>query len=154
MEGLKEGQYISTDTNRVLYLWSSNNIYLDGKWCKNSHIFWHDLTEANEHITTTINNNYGINILEDIHILFHDSLKFWIFNAIQNCSIVRSFSTNLSFSSNFVSFYSMPYNPVWYYITDFYIIHWAHIYIFSSNEVYLGYYFKDYFEGIKCFLLS
>merc|ERR1711885_96348 len=70
-EGSKDG---SSDPDRVLPLWGSNDLDLDGGWSKGSDFLLHTVSNTRVHGGTSGHDSVGVQILTDVNIALHDGV--------------------------------------------------------------------------------
>merc|ERR1712018_250129 len=70
-EGSKDG---SSDPDRVLSLWWSNDLDLDGGWGKSGDLLLHSVSNTGVHGGASRHDSVGIEILSDINIALHDGV--------------------------------------------------------------------------------
>merc|ERR1711888_121863 len=70
-EGSKDG---SSDPDRVLPLWWSNDLDLDGGWGKSGDLLLHTVSNTGVHGGASGHDGVGIQILTDINIALHDGV--------------------------------------------------------------------------------
>jgi len=75
LEGRKGGQDRTTDPDRVLALWRSNNLDLHGGRSKGSKLLGHALGNTREHSGTTGHDDVGVQITSDVDVTLHDGLE-------------------------------------------------------------------------------
>merc|ERR1719495_2448008 len=68
-EGSKDG---SSDPDRVLPLWGSNDLDLDGGWSKGSDLLLHTVSNTRVHGGASRHDSVGIQVLTDVNITLHD----------------------------------------------------------------------------------
>merc|ERR1712165_344747 len=70
-EGSKDG---SSDPDRVLPLWWSNDLDLDGGWSKGSDLLLHTVSNTRVHSSASGHDSVGIQVLTDVNIALHDGV--------------------------------------------------------------------------------
>merc|ERR1719186_2248708 len=70
-EGSKDG---SSDPDRVLPLWWSNDLDLDGGWSKGSDLLLHTVSNTRVHSGASGHDSVGIQALTDVNIALHDGV--------------------------------------------------------------------------------
>merc|ERR1711970_1012592 len=70
-EGSKDG---SSDPDRVLPLWWSNDLDLDGGWSKGGDFLLHTVSNTRVHSGASGHDSVGIEILTDVNIALHDGV--------------------------------------------------------------------------------
>merc|ERR1712012_1329467 len=70
-EGSKDG---SSDPDRVLPLWGSNDLDLDGGRSKSSDLLLHSVSDTRVHGGASRHDSVGIEILTDVNITLHDGV--------------------------------------------------------------------------------
>merc|ERR1739844_516119 len=70
-EGSKDG---SSDPDRGLPLWWSNDLDLDGGWSKGSDLLLHTVSNTRVHSGASGHNSVGIQVLTDVNIALHDGV--------------------------------------------------------------------------------
>merc|ERR1719340_69659 len=70
-EGSKDG---SSDPDRVLPLWWSNDLDLDGGWSKGSDLLLHTVSNTGVHGGASGHDSVGIQVLTDVNIALHDGV--------------------------------------------------------------------------------
>merc|ERR1712165_210826 len=70
-EGSKDG---SSDPDRVLPLWWSNDLDLDGGWSKGGDLLLHTVSNTRVHGGASGHDSVGIEILTDVNIALHDGV--------------------------------------------------------------------------------
>merc|ERR1719508_293918 len=70
-EGSKDG---SSDPDRVLPLWWSNDLDLDGGWSKGSDLLLHTVSNTRVHSGASGHDSVGIQVLTDVNIALHDGV--------------------------------------------------------------------------------
>merc|ERR1719495_1198598 len=68
-EGSKDG---SSNPDRVLPLWWSNDLDLDGGWSKSSNLLLHPISNTRVHCGASRHDSVGIQVLTDVNIALHD----------------------------------------------------------------------------------
>merc|ERR1719186_1806600 len=68
LEGGEGSQDGSSDPDRVLPLWWSNDLYLDGGWSKSSDFLLHTVSNTRVHGGASRHDSIGIQILTDVNI--------------------------------------------------------------------------------------
>merc|ERR1719186_528492 len=71
LEGGEGSQDGSSDPDRVLPLWGSNDLDLDGGWSKSSDLLLHTVSNTGVHSGASRHDSVGIQILTDINIALH-----------------------------------------------------------------------------------
>merc|ERR1711970_921364 len=74
LEGGEGGEDGSSDPDRVLPLWRSNDLDLDGGWSKGSNFFLHTVSNTRVHGGASGHDSVGIEILTDVNIALHDGV--------------------------------------------------------------------------------
>merc|ERR1719370_34432 len=74
LEGGEGGEDGSSDPDRVLPLWWSNDLDLDGGWCKGGDFLLHTVSNTGVHGGASRHYSVGIEILPDINIALHDGV--------------------------------------------------------------------------------
>ena len=74
LEGGEGGKDGSSDPDGVLPLWWSNDLDLDGGWCKGSDFLLHTVSNTRVHGGTTGQHVVGIQVLADINVALHDAV--------------------------------------------------------------------------------
>merc|ERR1712112_635247 len=74
LEGGKGGQDGSSDPDRVLPLWWSNDLDLDGGWSKSGDFLLHTVSNTRVHGGASGHDSVGIEILTDVNIALHDGV--------------------------------------------------------------------------------
>merc|ERR1719154_668037 len=64
----------ASDSDRVLPLWRSNDLDLDGGWSKSSDFLLHTVSNTRVHGGASRHDSVGIQILTDINIALHDGV--------------------------------------------------------------------------------
>merc|ERR1712002_227856 len=70
-EGCKDG---SSDPDRVLPLWGSNDLDLDCGWSKSSDFLLHSVSNTRVHSGASRHDSVGIQVLTDVNITLHDGV--------------------------------------------------------------------------------
>merc|ERR1711894_644196 len=70
-EGSKDG---SSDPDRVLPLWWSNDLDLDGGWSKGGDLLLHTVSNTGGHGGASGHDSVGIQVLTDVNIALHDGV--------------------------------------------------------------------------------
>ena len=70
-EGSKDG---SSDPDRVLPLWWSNDLDLDGGWGKSGDLLLHTVSNTGVHGGASGHDGVGVQILTDVNIALHDGV--------------------------------------------------------------------------------
>merc|ERR1719347_194381 len=70
-EGSKDG---SSDPDRVLPLWWSNDLDLDGGWGKGSDLLLHTVSNTRVHGGASRHDSVGVQVLTDVNIALHDGV--------------------------------------------------------------------------------
>merc|ERR1719154_246277 len=70
-EGSKDG---SSNPDRVLPLWGSNNLDLDGGWGKSSDLLLHTVSNTGGHGGASGHDSVGVKVLTDVNITLHDGV--------------------------------------------------------------------------------
>merc|ERR1712082_25987 len=71
-EGSKDG---SSDPDRVLPLWGSNDLDLDGGWSKSSDLLLHTVSNTRVHGGASRHDGVGVQVLPDVNIALHDGVE-------------------------------------------------------------------------------
>merc|ERR1719228_2655801 len=74
LEGGERGEDGSSDPDRVLPLWGSNDLDLDGGWSKSSDLLLHPVSNTRVHGGASRHDGVGIQVLTDINITLHDGI--------------------------------------------------------------------------------
>merc|ERR1712223_872342 len=74
LEGGEGGKDGSSDPDRVLPLWWSNDLDLDGGWSKSSDFLLHTVSNTRVHGGASRHDSVGIEILTDVNIALHDGV--------------------------------------------------------------------------------
>ena len=74
LEGGEGGQDGSTDPDRVLPLWWSNDLDLDGGWSQGSDFLLHSVGNTWVHGGATRHDSVGVQVLPDVNITLHDGV--------------------------------------------------------------------------------
>merc|ERR1719418_194486 len=74
LEGGERGKDGSSDPDRVLPLWWSNDLDLDGGWCKGGDFLLHTVSNTRVHGGASGHDSVGIQILTDVNIALHDGV--------------------------------------------------------------------------------
>merc|ERR1711915_1145259 len=74
LEGGKRSKDGASDPDRVLPLWWSNNLDLDGGWSKSSYFLLHTVSDTGVHGSASRHNSVGIEIITDINTTLHDGV--------------------------------------------------------------------------------
>ena len=74
LEGGEGSQDGSTDPDRVLPLWWSNDLDLDGGWSQSSDLLLHSVGNTWVHGGATRHDSVGIQVLPDVNIALHDGV--------------------------------------------------------------------------------
>merc|ERR1719347_1996112 len=74
LEGGKGGKDGSSDPDRVLPLWWSNDLDLDGGWGKGSDLLLHTVSNTGVHGGASRHDGVGIQILTDVNIALHEGV--------------------------------------------------------------------------------
>merc|ERR1719370_1802802 len=74
LEGGEGGEDGSSDPDRVLPLWWSNDLDLDGGWCKGGDLLLHTVSNTGVHGGASRHDSVGIEILTDVNIALHDGV--------------------------------------------------------------------------------
>merc|ERR1711976_432757 len=74
LEGGEGGQDGSSDPDRVLPLWWSNDLDLDGGWGQGSDLLLHSVSNTWVHGGATRHDSVGIQVLTDVNITLHDGV--------------------------------------------------------------------------------
>ena len=70
-EGSKDG---SSDPDRVLSLWWSNDLDLDGGWSKSGDLLLHSVSNTGVHGGASGHDGVGVQVLSDVNIALHDGV--------------------------------------------------------------------------------
>merc|ERR1712105_173522 len=70
-EGCKDG---SSDPDRVLPLWWSNDLDLDGGWSKSGDLLLHTVSNTGVHGGASGHDGVGVKVLTDVNIALHDGV--------------------------------------------------------------------------------
>merc|ERR1719154_442123 len=70
-EGSKDG---SSNPDGVFPLWGSNDLDLDGGWCKGSDFLLHTVSNTGVHGGASGHDSVSVQILTDVNIAFHDGV--------------------------------------------------------------------------------
>merc|ERR1719227_95883 len=70
-EGSKDG---SSDPDRVLSLWWSNDLDLNGGWSKSGDFLLHTISNTRVHGGATGHDSVGVQVLSDVNIALHDGV--------------------------------------------------------------------------------
>merc|ERR1711964_458263 len=74
LEGGEGGKDGSSDPDRVLPLWWSNDLDLDGGWSKGGDLLLHTVSNTWVHGGASRHDSVGIEILTDVYIALHDGV--------------------------------------------------------------------------------
>merc|ERR1719376_346037 len=74
LEGGEGGKDGSSDPDRVLPLWWSNDLDLDGGWSKGSDLLLHTVSNTRVHGGASGHDSVGIQVLTDVNIALHDGV--------------------------------------------------------------------------------
>merc|ERR1711905_25570 len=74
LEGGEGGKDGSSDPDRVLPLWWSNDLDLDGGWSKGSDFLLHTVSNTGVHGGASRHDSVGIEVLTDVNIALHDGV--------------------------------------------------------------------------------
>merc|ERR1712108_10552 len=74
LEGGEGGENGSSDPDRVLPLWWSNDLDLDGGWSKGGDFLLHTVSNTRVHGGASRHDSVGIQILTDVNIALHDGV--------------------------------------------------------------------------------
>merc|ERR1719209_1641941 len=74
LEGGEGGKDGSSDPDRVLPLWWSNDLDLDGGWSKGSDFLLHTVSNTRVHGGASRHDSVGIQVLTDVNITLHDGV--------------------------------------------------------------------------------
>merc|ERR1719154_218401 len=74
LEGGKRSKDGSSDPDRVLPLWWSNDLDLNGGWSKSSDLLLHTVSNTRVHGGASRHNSVGIEIFTDVNIALHDGV--------------------------------------------------------------------------------
>merc|ERR1712121_530986 len=74
LEGGEGGKDGSSDPDRVLPLWWSNDLDLDGGWSKSSDFLLHTVSNTRVHGGASRHDSVGIEILTDVNIALHNGV--------------------------------------------------------------------------------
>jgi len=74
LEGGEGGQDGSSDPDRVLPLWWSNDLDLHGAGSKSGDLLLHSVSDTGVHGGATGEDSVGIEILPDVNVAFHDGV--------------------------------------------------------------------------------
>merc|ERR1719184_38739 len=74
LEGGERGEDGSSDPDRVLPLWWSNDLDLDGGWSKSSDFLLHTVSNTRVHGGASRHDSVGVEILTDVNIALHDGV--------------------------------------------------------------------------------
>merc|ERR1719341_14036 len=74
LEGGERGKDGATNPDRVLSLWGSNDLDLDGGWSKSSDFLLHTVSNTGVHGGTSRHDSVGIKILTDVNVALHDGV--------------------------------------------------------------------------------
>merc|ERR1719323_1954248 len=77
-EGSKDG---SSDPDRVLSLWWSNDLDLDGGWGKGSDLLLHSVSNTGVHGGASGQDSVGVQVLSDVNIALHDGVVDSLMNS-------------------------------------------------------------------------
>ena len=72
LKGGEGGQDGTTDPDRVLALWGSNDLDLHGRGSQSSDFLLHSVSNTGEHGSSTRQDSVGIEILADINVALYD----------------------------------------------------------------------------------
>merc|ERR1719260_557189 len=72
LEGGERGKDGSSDPDRVLPLWGSNDLDLDGGWSKSSDLLLHPVSNTRVHGGASRHDSVCIQVLTDVNITLHD----------------------------------------------------------------------------------
>jgi len=70
-QGSKDG---SSDPDRVLSLWWSNDLDLDGGWSKSGDLLLHTVSNTGVHGGASGHDSVGVQVLTDVNIALHDGV--------------------------------------------------------------------------------
>merc|ERR1739844_891562 len=99
-EGCKDG---SSDPDRVLPLWGSNDLDLDGGWSKSSALLLHPISNTRVHGGASGHDSVGIQVLTDINITLHDRVVGGLVDATGFHSKEGRLEESLGTSETFIS---------------------------------------------------
>merc|ERR1719394_1340103 len=74
LEGGKGSKDGSSDPDRVLSLWWSNDLDLDGGWSKSGDLLLHSVCNTGVHGGASGHDSVGVEILSDVNITLHDGV--------------------------------------------------------------------------------
>merc|ERR1719154_885069 len=74
LEGGQRSKDGSSDPDRVLPLWWSNDLDLNGGWSKSSDLLLHTVSNTRVHGSASRHNSVGIEIFTDVNIALHDGV--------------------------------------------------------------------------------
>ena len=74
LEGGEGGQDGSSDPDRVLPLWGSDDLDLHGGWGQGSDLLLHPVSNAGVHGGATGKDSVGVEVLPDINVALHDGV--------------------------------------------------------------------------------
>merc|ERR1711945_36781 len=74
LEGRERSKDGSSDPDRVLPLWWSNDLDLDGGRSKGSDLLLHPVSNTRVHGGASGHDSVGIQVLADVHIALHDGV--------------------------------------------------------------------------------
>merc|ERR1719186_266310 len=74
LEGGEGSQDGSSDPDRVLPFWGSNDLDLDGGWSKSSDLLLHTVSNTGVHGGASGHDSVGIQVLTDVNIALHDGV--------------------------------------------------------------------------------
>ena len=74
LEGGQRGEDGASNPDRVLSLWGSNDLDLDGGWGKSGDFLLHTVSNTGVHGGASGHDGVGIKILTDVNIALHDGV--------------------------------------------------------------------------------
>merc|ERR1711962_905437 len=75
LEGGKRSQDRSSDPDRELPLWRSNDLDLDGGWSQGSNLLLHTVSNTRIHGGAPRHDSVSIQVLPDVNITLHDRIE-------------------------------------------------------------------------------
>merc|ERR1719154_83785 len=103
LEGGKRSKDGSSDPDRVLPLWWSNDLDLNGGWSKSSDLLPHTVSNTRVHGGASRHDSVGIQVLTDVNITFHDGVVGGLMDATGFHSQERRLEESLWATETFIS---------------------------------------------------
>merc|ERR1712123_456009 len=81
LEGRERGKDGASDPDRVLPLWGSNDLYLDGRRSEGGDLLLHPVSDTGIHGGSSGHDCVGVQVLPDVNIALHDGVEGCLMDA-------------------------------------------------------------------------